>query len=90
MHSRDEVLSLLVSLYKELIDLKAKAAAAREETEVTAPEHVLFSQAYRATVRQEVEQAARTLKALGFSPDEVDIQLTHAFADITQLTAKGE
>jgi Holliday junction resolvasome RuvABC DNA-binding subunit len=90
MRNQDEVLSLLVSLYKELIDLKAKAAATKQNTESTRPEHVLFSQNYRATVRQEVEQAAHTLKALGFSPDKVDIQLTHAFADITQLTTKSE
>jgi hypothetical protein len=81
MTNDERVLSLLISLYKEVIDTKAKLAVSHGLEPILA-EQVEFSHQYRASVKAEVERAADSLKALGFPANEVDARLTTLFTDI--------
>lgn len=81
MTNEDKVLSLLVSLYKEIIDAKAQKAASHGLEPILAGQ-IEFSHEYRTTVRSELEKVASTLKELGFPENEVDTRLTTLFGDI--------
>lgn len=81
MTNEEKVLSLLISLYKELIDTKAKTAASHGLEPILSGQ-IEFSHEYRTTVRTELEKAASTLKELGFAENDVDVRLTTLFGDI--------
>jgi hypothetical protein len=82
MSNDEKVLLLILSLYKEIIDTKAKTMLALHKLEPTLPEQVEFSREYRTAIKEEMEKAALTLKELGFPEDVVDSRLTTLFGDI--------
>ena len=86
MSNDEKVVLLIISLYKELIDTKAKTMLALHKLEPTLPEQVEFSREYRTVIKSEMEKAASTLKELGFPGDTVDSQLTTMFGDIMNPT----
>jgi hypothetical protein len=82
MSNDERVLALFISLYRELIDTKAKTMLALQKLEASFPEQIEFSHEYRTTIKSEMEKAASTLKELGFPEDTVDSRLTTLFGDI--------
>lgn len=82
MTNDEKVLSLLISLYKEVIDAKAKAMLALQKLDPSFPEQLEFSHEYRTAVSNEMQKAATTLKELGFVESKVDAHLTTLFGDI--------
>jgi membrane-bound lytic murein transglycosylase len=82
MSNDEKVLALFISLYKEVVDAKAKAMLALQKLEPSFTEQIEFSHEYRTTIKNEMQKAALMLKELGFSQDTVDSQLTTLFGDI--------